>query len=260
MSTPSQSFLFNETAGGTKSGQTVPIGPTTGAGSVPVVLATDTTFAASTFVDGSDVTQGTKADAAWTGSIGSYSVVSVLKGIFNQLVLLVSGVASSIPAGSSVIGKVGIDATAPGTAPVTVTPTVTAATYAANKVIGGIMAFVGIFPASNFVGVLESITLKFKGSVQTVGFWVAIFDQSPLGTYTDTNTAAINVADTAHLLGIYHLTVPVSVLGTHTIYNLDGLAAAKIGLTATAYVVVVPDATTAALGSTSDMSVTLACL
>lgn len=41
MSAPSQSFLFNETPGGFKSGQTIPIGPQPGAGSVSVVPAAD---------------------------------------------------------------------------------------------------------------------------------------------------------------------------------------------------------------------------
>jgi hypothetical protein len=142
-------------------------------------------------------------------------------------------------------------------AKVAVTPTVTAATYAVSKVIGGIMTFAGILPATPFGGVLESIAVKFKGSAQTVGFWVAIFDASPAGTFTDTNTAAINAADTAHLLGAYHLTTPMSLLGTHTVFSLDNIGKALQGASANLYVVVVPDATTLALGSTSDMTVEL---
>lgn len=139
------------------------------------------------------------------------------------------------------------------------TPTVTAATYALSKVIGGILPFAGVLPAT-LGGVLESITVKFKGSVQTVGFWVAIFNTSPAGTFTDTNTAAIASGDTAFLIGEpYHLTSGTSVLGTHTAYSLDGIGKAFVGASTSLYVVVVPDATTAALIAL-DMTVTLGVL
>lgn len=61
---------------------------------------------AGAFVDGWDLTQGTKADVAWVS--GSGSVIALLKNI-------AGGVAGSIPAGSALIGKVGIDQTTPGT-------------------------------------------------------------------------------------------------------------------------------------------------
>ena len=151
------------------------------------------------------------------------------------------------------------------TVEVSVTPTVTASTYAVSKVIGGIMTFTAVlnnsFPSADYAGVLESITVKFKGSVQTVGFWVSIFHTSPAGTFTDTNTAAIAAGDTALLVGSYHLTTPFSLLGTHTIYNLPGIGQTiEQGTNGNLFVVVVPDATTASLGSTSDMTVTLGML
>lgn len=68
---------------------------------------------AATVADGADVAEGAKADTAWTS--GSGSVVAILKGIYTQLVSLVSAVTSSIPAGTNLIGKVGIDQTTPGT-------------------------------------------------------------------------------------------------------------------------------------------------
>ena len=178
-----------------------------------------------------------------------------------------------IGAGANLIGKFAIDQTTPGTTNgvqvnalpqatfrVAVTPTVTAATYAATKVIGGIMTFASILAATTFAGVLQSIEIKFKGSAQTVGFYVSIFTASPSGTFTDTNTAAIVAGDTALLLGIYHVVGGVSVLGTHTILNLDGIGKAIVGASTSLYVVVTPDATTAALGSTSDMTVALGIL
>jgi hypothetical protein len=57
-------------------------------------------------VDGWDLTQGAKADAAWT--TGSGSVISILKNI-------AGGSAGAVPAGTNLIGKVGIDQTTPGT-------------------------------------------------------------------------------------------------------------------------------------------------
>ena len=61
---------------------------------------------AATIADGADVAEGAKADAAWTS--GSGSVIAILKNI-------AGGVGSAIPAGSAIIGKVGIDQTTPGT-------------------------------------------------------------------------------------------------------------------------------------------------
>ena len=53
--------------------------------------------------DGADVTQGAKADSAYAGS-GSASVITILKGIYNRLVDLISSVQAAIPAGTARIG------------------------------------------------------------------------------------------------------------------------------------------------------------
>lgn len=58
--------------------------------------------------DGGNVTQGAKADVAYTGGVGSFSVIALLKGIYNACI-------AAIPAGTAIIGKVGIDQTTPGT-------------------------------------------------------------------------------------------------------------------------------------------------
>ena len=71
------------------------------------ITAAINSYAVGALQDGADATEGTKADAAYTGS-GSATVVSVLKGIYNALVV-------ALPAGSNIIGKVGIDQTTPGT-------------------------------------------------------------------------------------------------------------------------------------------------
>ena len=143
-------------------------------------------------------------------------------------------------------------------------PTVTASTYAANKCIGGLMTFANILPAT-FGGTLESIRLKFKGSVQTVGFAVAIFtsvSDSGGTTLTDTNTAAVAAADVNKLIGQFYLSVSQSAFGTtgFTTYNLDGIACALQGTSTSLWAAVVPINTTAALGSTSDMFLELGVL
>lgn len=163
--------------------------------------------------------------------------------------------------GSSPIGSVAVSSLPQFTYEVAVTPTVTASTYAANRVIGGIMTFPLILPAGvPNGGILESISLKFKESLQSVTFNVAIFSASPAGTFTNGNTAAIAAADSALLEGIYQLSLANSSLGTHTIYNLDGIAKALNGSSSSLFAVVVPSATTAALASTSDMILSLGLL
>lgn len=57
--------------------------------------------------DGSNVAQGAKADSAYAGS-GAASLVALGKGIYNAAT-------APIPAGTAIIGKVGIDQTTPGT-------------------------------------------------------------------------------------------------------------------------------------------------
>jgi hypothetical protein len=78
-----------------------------GGGGGGAITAAINSYAVGALQDGADATQGTKADAAYAGS-GSATVVSILKGIYNALV-------AALPAGSNIIGKVGIDQTTPGT-------------------------------------------------------------------------------------------------------------------------------------------------
>lgn len=161
-----------------------------------------------------------------------------------------------LPPGTNMLGAVATQASAR----VAVTPAVTAAAYTSGKVMGGVMTFPNLLAPTTFQGLLESIELKFKASAQTSGFYVAIFSASPTGTFTDNAAPAINAADTASLLGVYHLTGGLSVLGTHTIFNMDGIAKDIVGASSTLYAVVVTDAASAALASTSDMTLALAVL
>lgn len=142
----------------------------------------------------------------------------------------------------------------------TVIPAITAGAYSAGKSLGGVMAFAGLLPASTLAGILHSITLRFKGSVQTQTFTVNLFDTSPTGTFADNVVTAIVAADSAFFFGSYTLNAPSSVLGTHTIYNLDGIGKALQGVTTSIYAVVVASGATAAPASTADMSLTLSVL
>lgn len=140
-------------------------------------------------------------------------------------------------------------------------PTVTTGAYVVNKCIGGVITVPNILPAS-LGAVLESISIFFRGSVQVVGFWVAVFDTAPTGTFTDNVVAAIASGDFAHLIGCYHLSVPCSMFGTTqgTSYNLDAIGKAFQGASTSLFVVVVPDGTTVAPGSTTDMTIELGVL
>jgi hypothetical protein len=138
-------------------------------------------------------------------------------------------------------------------AAVTVTPTVTAGAYTAGYVMGGIMTFASILPAS-FNGILESLALRFKGTLQTGSFAVALFSASPAGTFADHGAPAIAGADTALLLGVYQLSAAQSELGTHTIYCLDGIGKQIVGASTSLFAVVVAITTPTAPASTSEMS------
>lgn len=140
-------------------------------------------------------------------------------------------------------------------AQVSVTPTVTAGAYSAGNVMGGIMTLANALPA-NFIGTLQSLSLKFKGSVQTGAFSVSIFSASPAGTFADKGAPAIAAADSALLLGTYTLGTPQSALGTHTIYNLDGIAKQIVGSSTSLYAVVTCNGVPVNPASTSDMSLT----
>ena len=196
-----------------------------------------------TIADGADVTQGLKADAAYAGS-GSTTTIGALKGLYAAMV-------AATPAGTNTIGSVNGNG-----ASVVVVPTVTAGAYTAGFVIGGIMTFANALPAS-FNGILESITLTFKGTVQTTEFDVAIFSTSPAGTFADHGAPAIAAADTALLLGIFPMVVNQSQLGTHTIYSIDGIAKQIVGASTSLFAVVTTKSIPVNPASTTDMSLRL---
>lgn len=149
---------------------------------------------------------------------------------------------------------------APTTTEVAVTPTVTASAYTAGNVIGGILTFASLLDSVRNAGILESITIKFKGTSVTGNITLNLFKASPSnGTYTDKTAPTWNAADAANLIGSYVLTTPVSNLGTMTVYNLDGIGKAIQGASQSLFAVITV-AGTPTPASTSDMTVALAVL
>ena len=137
-----------------------------------------------------------------------------------------------------------------------VVPTVTASSaYVAGNVVGAAMTFTNMLNSTTYNGILQSITLKFKASLQTGSYALAIFSGSPAGTYTDKSAPTFNASDNATLLGIYQLNTPMSSLGTHTIYNLDGIGKQIVGSSTSLYAVLIATTATVAYASTSDVVV-----
>jgi hypothetical protein len=209
-------------------------------------------------------------DSAGAEVLGLLTASPAANSLGDRLKALLSGIV--LAAGTAIIGKVGIDQTTPGTtnavvatiAPSTTavaqSPTVTASAYAAGNVMGGIVTFASILAATSFNGVLQSIALKFKGTLVTGNINVALFKASPSnGTYTDKSAPTWNAADMANLLGIYQLTTPLSKLGTMTVYNLDGIGKAIVGASQSLYAVVIVDGTPTP-ASTSDFTIELGVL
>lgn len=146
------------------------------------------------------------------------------------------------------------------TVAVPVAPGVTTSAYVSGNVIGGIITFTSILDSVRFAGILESITVKFKGSTVTGNIAINIFKASPSnGTYTDHSAPTWNAADMTNMLGTYTLSTPVSNLGTMTVYNLDGIGKAIQGTTQSLFVVATVGGTPT-LASTSDMTIELGML
>src|SRR5271165_3521774 len=147
---------------------------------------------------------------------------------------------------------------------ISVTPTVTASsTYSAGNTVGGLMTFLGAVVPSSNTGILESVTITSK-TVQTGEIDLYLFNQNPsASTWTDKSAPAINAADVSKVIGVYKLSSTASGLGTHTIYNLNGIAQ-SFGILlpnqALYGVLVTPAQPSAQFGTTSDLVVTLGIL
>jgi hypothetical protein len=197
-------------------------------------------------VDGSGVTQPI--------SIASMPSTPVT-GIFWQttqpvsIAATVNAALASLPplaAGAAAIGSIIGRTSNPS-----VTPSTTVGAYTAGQEVGGLMTF-PIGGAGS--GLLESIRVTSK-SVQTTSLKLYIFDTNPTNsTWSDKTTPAINAADVSFLRGVFSLSSPDSGLGTHTIWNLEGIACSFIGASLYGVLVCVGTPTFA---SASDITVKL---
>ena len=161
----------------------------------------------------------------------------------------------TVGGGSNIIGSI-----LGRTSTVVVTPTVTAGTYTAGYGIGGIMSFPAVFGAAGS-GIIQSARAIFKGSAQTGEIDLYVFKASPSnGTYADHAATTWNTADAAILVAVIPMTATKSGLGTMTIYEADGLAAALNTGTTGLYVVAIAVGALGALASTSDVTFTLSTL
>jgi hypothetical protein len=149
---------------------------------------------------------------------------------------------------------------------ITMTPTITAGSYSAGFVIGGPITFAGALLLSRapdaavpYQGILQSLAISFKGSTQTSELDFCLFNTSPSnGTYADHATPTWNAADDQYFLGAYALTSVLSPLGTHSMYNLDGIGKQIVGASTSLFGLVVCKAALAASpASVADMTVRL---
>jgi hypothetical protein len=155
------------------------------------------------------------------------------------------GIAAGTNAIGSIIGR---------TTMVTVTPAVTSnGAYAAGNEIGGVLTF-AIGGAGS--GTLMSMRVTSR-SVLATALKAYIFSANPSNTtWTDKTAPAINAADIASLLAVIPLNAPDNGLGTHTLWELSGIAAQFIAANLYAVLVTVSAATLTS-GTTSDITVQL---
>jgi hypothetical protein len=154
-----------------------------------------------------------------------------------------------LPAGTNPIGSI-----IGRTTMVSATPAVTSnGAYAAGNEIGGLMTF-PIGGAGS--GTLMSMRVTSK-SVLTAALKAYIFSVNPSNTtWADKTAPAINAADISSLLAVVTLSSPDSGLGTHTLWELSGIAAQFVA--ANLYVVLVTvSAATLTSGTASDITVQL---
>lgn len=144
-------------------------------------------------------------------------------------------------------------------AQITVTPTVTAGAYTAGQPLGGVLTFANALPGS-LVGMLQSITLRFKATTQVVSFNFTMFSATLAGTYADHANITYNSGDMALMMGSWTLSIPANPLGTNTIYNLDGIGKQLVGSSTSLFGIVTPVTAPVNPASTSEMSVVLGML
>jgi hypothetical protein len=131
-------------------------------------------------------------------------------------------------------------------------PTVTNGTYGANVVMGGLFTAASLFTSTGS-GVIQSVELNFT-TAQTVAFKLYYFEANPNNsTWTDHSAAAINATDSLVVGGYVSLANPDSGLGANdTNYSAIGLGITYTPSSTSGYFILVPTATTASLGATTN--------
>ena len=124
-------------------------GAATSANALPVVIASDQAAlplptgaataanqaAGNTALGNLDANLGAKADAAATTDAGTFSLIALLKRGLGSLTAIATSVGGATPAGTNLMGKVGIDQTTPGT---TNAVQITGALPAGSNTIGSV--------------------------------------------------------------------------------------------------------------------------
>ncbi len=182
-----------------------------------------------------------------TGSPGSTGGTSqAAPGADATTAIAVQGVTGGKPVGVST--RTGMST---GTVTVSTSPA-----YSINDVVGGLITFASTVGTAGS-GVLQSMRLNMK-SIQTAAFDLYIFNANPTAsTFTDNAGANINVADFDKVIGVFSFSTNKSGLGTHTNYNLDGVAKAFSIPSGTTLYGVIITLGTPTFASTSDVSATI---
>lgn len=200
------------------------------------------------------------SDFTTSAAIPSGTIVSAFDG---TTVTLSANAVAGVGSGDTIVftaqRQVVQAAISSSTAAVAVSPAVTAGAYSAGNIMGGIMSFAGLLDAVRFAGILQSITVKFKGTAVTGNVTLSLFKALPSGTYGDKTAGTWAAADMALMIGAYQLNAPASPLGAMTIYNLDGIGKAVQGASQSLYgILTVAGIITPA--SASDLTVEIAVL
>lgn len=153
-----------------------------------------------TMADGANVTQGAKADAANTNSTGSWTVVSLLKGIWAKLNggVAISNVAGTVTVNQAVASA--LQATVSGnvggltTVIKDTTAVSTSPAYSIGDAVGGKRTLTGALLKTNGTAILESVTILDRAN-QKAAMTLFIFDSNPAAATITDNSAFVFSTD-----------------------------------------------------------------
>jgi len=133
------------------------------------------------------------------------------------------------------------------------TVTTSLSAYSAGYEVGPLISLTPLLGPSSS-GILQSLRIDLKDA-QTAEFDVTPFKSQPTAsTWTDHQAPAIAAGDVFSVYPTIKLTTASSVLGTHTVYGLDGLGAARVLASPTLYLIITTPGTPT-FGSAADMQI-----